>query len=317
MLLFVNLRLFAPVLAIMAVMAWGMAIKAADNAVVVPGTKVSLEPPTGFSPSSQFPGFMDEDTLASIMVTEIPAPYADISGSMTPGALEQGGMALLESSQTTISGREGLLLHVTQRAGGVQFEKWMALFGDDVQTVMVVGTYPQESAPTLSEPIRLAVLSSEWDLTRNPGLFDGLTFRIEETETLKFARRLSNMLLLTRNGQQGQVAPQDPFAVVGASISEVEIADLAAFSRQRLESTAQLENVSEVEGHQVTVDGMEAYELVANAVEGRSHTPLRVYQLVALHDRNYFLVQGFVGADQGDSFLTEFRQLGESLTHAE
>jgi hypothetical protein len=42
--------------------------------VRVPGTRVSLNPPPGFSPAHQFPGFQNGDIQSSIMVTELPGP---------------------------------------------------------------------------------------------------------------------------------------------------------------------------------------------------------------------------------------------------
>ncbi|WFP51167.1 hypothetical protein PL263_03860 [Methylomonas sp. EFPC3] len=50
------------------------------NAEPVPGTSVSVTPPEGFTKAERFPGFMNEAIGASIMISEIPGPFAEVSG---------------------------------------------------------------------------------------------------------------------------------------------------------------------------------------------------------------------------------------------
>lgn len=59
---------------------------------LVVGTRVSLAPPVEFIPSAQFPGYQQESTGASIMVTEIPGPFAEVSaGFARPSELAKRG----------------------------------------------------------------------------------------------------------------------------------------------------------------------------------------------------------------------------------
>lgn len=283
----------------------------------VPGTKVSLTPPAGFVPSEQFPGFQQSKAAASIMVTEMTAPSAQVRAGMTAAGLATRGMTLLTSSPGSVSNLESTLLHVTQMANGAVFEKWMLIFGDSANTVLVVATYPQALSASLSEPMKKSVLSARWDPAQKVGLFDGLKFRIAETGSLKFARRVSNMIMLTRGGDQGPVTAGEPFAVVGASLSQVDVAaNLADFARQRLARTTEITGLGNLAGRTTTVDGLPAYELIAEAKDLKTGTPLNIYQLVAAEGSSYFLVQGLVGRAQGQRFLPEFRQLAESLTRA-
>lgn len=283
----------------------------------VPGTKVTLAPPAGFTPSEQFPGFQKTDAASSIMVTEMTAPAPQVRAAMTAEGLATRGMTLLASMPGTVSNLDATLLHVTQAASGTIFEKWMLVFGDQANTIMVVATYPQALSASLGEAMKQSVLSTRWDPAQQVGLFDGLKFRIAETGTLKFARRVSNMIMLTKDGDQGPVTAGEPFAVVGASISQIDVAaDLSGFSRQRLGQTAEIADLGNLVGRTTTVDGLPAYELTAEAKDLKTGTPLNIYQLVAAEGSSYFLVQGLVGQAQGQTFLPEFRQLAESLTRA-
>ena len=45
----------------------------------VPGTSATLTPPDGFVEATRFPGFIKESTGSSIMISEIPGPYAEVT----------------------------------------------------------------------------------------------------------------------------------------------------------------------------------------------------------------------------------------------
>jgi hypothetical protein len=83
--------------------------------VKVPGTKVSLVPPATLKPSDRFPGFGDEETKSSIMITEMPAPYSEMAKAMTKEAwaakgepLATKGMTMLSRKEISLNGRPGI-----------------------------------------------------------------------------------------------------------------------------------------------------------------------------------------------------------------
>ena len=66
---------------IAAVLVFSAALLSARQAVRVPGTGVALVPPEGFSPARRFPGFEHPGLQASIMVSELPSPAADMKAA--------------------------------------------------------------------------------------------------------------------------------------------------------------------------------------------------------------------------------------------
>ena len=88
----------------------------------IPGTSVSLSPPEGFMPADRFPGFMKESTGSSIMVSEIPAPYAEVTaGFSDKKQMQTRGMTLLSHSSVKVNGQRAMLIHVEQPAYGTLF----------------------------------------------------------------------------------------------------------------------------------------------------------------------------------------------------
>ena len=74
----------------------------------VPGTRVELEPPEGFTPSRRFPGFEHLAQGASIMVNEVPAGYAELRAGFTREGLASRGMRLIEMKDVAVAGAPAL-----------------------------------------------------------------------------------------------------------------------------------------------------------------------------------------------------------------
>ncbi len=303
--------------AIFAIVVVSIAHTAALGADRIAGTKVSLEPPPGFEAESQFPGFRQKETGASIAVTEIAGPIDHLRAGLTKSGLAGRGMTLHETSNTKLDGWDAQLIRVTQPAGGMAFEKWILVFGTSANSVFIVATYPESDAKTLRDMMKNAIMTTRWHPDAEVGHFEGLPFRVTETPRLRIANRVSNMVILTEGGAKGTVAPADPLLVVGTSISEVSLADLKSFSETRLRQIEQVSGVTNLAGRATTVDGLTAYELTGDANDTRTSKPLRVYQMVVVDGSRYFLAQGLVGVARADAFVPLFREVAASIRRSD
>src|SRR5215510_15421935 len=197
--------------------------------VKVPGTKVRLVPPTDLKPSERFPGFWDEETSSSIVITEMPAPYSEIANGFTKEALAAKGMNLLSKKEISLNGRPGILLHVGQEARSIAFLKWMVITGNEKETVLVTATFPEEMKAKLSSAMEQSALSVQWDAEAKVDPLAGLNFSFNDDPSLRFARRISNGVMLTKDGALSGKPNNDPFFIIGPSVSKVEISDIGRF----------------------------------------------------------------------------------------
>jgi hypothetical protein len=284
------------------------------QAVRVPGTSVALAAPAGFVPSSRFPGFERADLQASIMVTEIPGPVADVARGMTAEALATRGMALISSTGQLVDGRQALLLKVSQTAAGMTVHKWMIVSGDTRTSVMIVGTFPREHDADIGEALKKSLMTTRWAVTdAPPSPFEGLSFRISPTPSLKIAGRMSNMLMLTESGRMGPQGPAAALFVVGTSIGSVELRDLPAFAVARASQTKQLKDLRVSDQGTITIAGETGYQLVASGTDITTGRLVTLYQVVLRDPHGYVLMQGMVASTRAAALLPEFRKAAQTF----
>ncbi len=300
-------------LAMMSALCAAASAALAAERVRVEGTRVTLQPPAGFTAAKRFPGLECAGKQASVMVTEMPVPAHEVVKGMTTERLAAAGMSLLASRAVQVDGRDAVLLHVGQSAGGVAYRKWMLIAGDEKRSVLVVGAYPEAAADDLPASVELAVLSTSWSAPPLADPLEGLPFSVRPTAKLKVAGRVGNALLLTASGRIPQRSPVEALCAVAMSVSPVRIADLRRHSERRLRQTAQVKGIRILSGTRGKLGGLAAYEVVASAADAKTGAALRVYQVIAPHKGGYFMLQAMVGAGQVTEMLPEFRAVAASF----
>lgn len=304
-----------PILVAFAAALHGGAARAAETPSAptpIPGTRVSLPVPPGFTAATGFPGLMSPDAGASIVVAELPGPFEALREGFSKERLASRGIALGASQEVQVSGYPGVLLHATQNVQGNAYRKWLLVFGDDSSTVSITANVPQILEKDLGKEVVSALRATRWDPTRTRDLAAGLGFQVGESEHLKISQRIANGLILEPPG--GSRDPDKPFLVVAPSTSATEIQDLAVFAKARLTQMRSVQQPSVVNERSLVIDGMPAHELVAQGVDVRSGASIIVYQAIAYNGALYFLLQGFSPQKGSDVYVPEFRSIAESLT---
>ena len=279
----------------------------------VRGSKVSLIKPPGFTTADTFPGFQQDSTQASIVVTEIPASYQQVVRGFTAATLKTRGMTQIGKEKITIDGNPGLLLQLTQSANGTTYRKWIAIFGDPRETVTIVATVPQNQKQSLFRSLKNSVTSAKWNKTKVVDPFADLKYAVTTTPDLKFTKRIQNSLLYTKDGIIPAADPNDPILVVSQAISTVVVIDPKAYSQKRLALTPQAKNIEIVSIDPVTVGGLQGYEIVANAIDASTTKPILLYQVMLFEDRTYYIIQGLVDSNAKSKYLPEFKKIATSF----
>lgn len=291
-----------------------LSIGAFADRVRIAGTSVSLEPPAGFTKAKQFPGFAKEDIGASVMVTEFPYRYDKVKGSITPEMMKTRKMTLLSKEEDEASKPPRVIMHVEQKAAGLEFLKWWLITGDEKRTIMVVGTYYKDADESVASAIKASVLSAKIENTKPKDVWEGLTFRIGTSSKMKIAGQLAGSLLMNRDGKLPVIEPptpprlQDPSYIAGPIMRGV-ISDIKNFAELRIFQTVMLNNIKITGRKSIRVGQYKGYELLASAKDDKTKTPMRLYQVVIEGKGLYYLVQAEITADKFAQYLPEFRRL--------
>ncbi len=280
---------------------------------LVPGTKIRMIKPEGFEVADQFTGFGKREDQASIMITELPGPFPEITEGFNEEGLVAQGMTLLQREELKLNDVSALLLHVDQNLVGTTFSRWITVFGDEKATVMVNATYPKDLEKRYSEPLREAVLSVRWERDLQVDPFADLPFEIDVAEPLQYAHRVSNMLLYTEGGEFPLEEPTGPFFVVGSAISNVDVVDQKEFSERRIKSTVSVLELEIDSSEPIIVDELSGQEIVAKAIDATTDQPMVLYQVIFFQDKTYFIMQGLVTAEASERFLPMFQKAARNF----
>ncbi len=282
--------------------------------IAVKGTKINLIKPEGFTESNNFPGFQQSTTGTTIVVTEFPGAYTDVASGFTPENLKPRGMSLISKEKVSVDSYQGFLIKFTQNANGQEYGKLGVIFGDDKESVFIVASFPIELEKDLSSLLKDSLIKAKWDRKKEVDPFADLSFSVDGSGPLKFAKRLQSTLLYSQDGKF-PVEVETPIFVVGKSVSDFPEGntDYKAFAENRLNQSVENRNIMVVSGEAVTIDNINGYEIIANGNDSATNSPVAIYQVLLFDDKNYFIMQGLVGAKSKDQFLVEFKKIARSF----
>ena len=286
---------------------------AAGQQKPVKGTHVIITPPAGFVVADRFPGFMSEETGSSVMVSELPAPFAEVTKDFSAPDFKKQGMTLLSQVKASYGMHNGLLISASQAARGVDWLKWMAVFGDSKMTYIVTASFPKEAEAELSDVLKKAVATACISAIDVDPL-EALTFRVSPTNDMKIAKVIGNGVLLSKGGIFPAKSIETPIFVVGASASKgLAISDKQVFSEARLQKIATIKDVRLKGTEPITVGGLDGFESTADAVAAAGGAKMLVYQVVLFDADGYFAMQGIATEAEGKVQLPTLKLISRSF----
>jgi hypothetical protein len=285
----------------------------AESPRPVKGTHVILTAPKGFVVADRFPGFMSEETGASIMVSELPAPFTEVTKDFNAGGFKKQGMTLLSQTNASYGAHNGVLISAAQSARGVDFLKWLAVFGDDKTTYLVTASFPKEEEKDLSDVLKKSLTSARLSAT-DADPIDALTFRVSPTNDMKIAKIIGNGILLSKGGLFPAKSIDTPIFVVGASASKgLQIPDKKVFAESRLQKVATLRDVQVKTTEPIAIGGLDGYESTADALDADGGSKMIVYQVVLFDVDGYYAMQGIATEGAGKVQLPTMKLIARSF----
>jgi hypothetical protein len=188
-------------------------------------------------------------------------------------------------------------------------------FGDESKSVLVTATFPAEREAEMSKLLKPIVLATKRDQEAKPpepGADSPLTIKV--SPKLKATTSIGKTLMFTKDGVVPAKSPEDPLFVAAPSVGKASVADNRDFSVRRLYQTAKTKVGKISSTKPISIDGLDGFEIVADAKDADSGTPLVLYQVTLFDDGNYILMQGLVGKKVSGTYLPEFEAMARSMT---
>lgn len=276
-----------------------------DKHVRVFGTKCSIVPPEGFIPATQFYGFLDPKTGASIKIEEYPIPYQAYADDFESIIASIRGLILIDKEEIDFNLSKALLTKVRLDLFDTTIFSLSLVFGNDDETVYVKGNY-SESVPKIEENLRKALLTTLYDSRINDNPTEAASFTVDLTGTdFKCVKFESGGLLFTTDGK---IKTEGPRIRIDKSFQKIKPENLKQFAIDRLNNFAGEEHIIFKEIKAITIDHLEGYEILA--VRPSSGTEfVSVYQLVLLTESSgYYLFDGQCDKDV-EKFTEMFRKI--------
>lgn len=275
---------------------------------LVPGTRVRLSPPPGHEPGQGFHGYQWPDLGASIVVLELPGPYAEASAGMNEKGLRRAGMKLIDRKETRVCSRDGLLLLVSQEREGTVYRKWLTVCGDEKRALILTAVFPETRAPEISETFRKVLLGAEWDPALEIDPFAVLDWTIDAPRGLRFAGNLGQALSFTEDGvlvQKGK--PEAPLFIVSPSIGAAPVEDARVFAEKRLRQMPNLKAIRIERSEAFSAGGLSGWEIVARARHSTADLELALHQVLLVRGEGYLLFVGQVDVAREKEWIERFR----------
>lgn len=276
-----------------------------DLTTLVPNTKYSMIPPKGFILSSNFSGFQNNGTGASIMISDLPASYVELVKSFTKEALKTKGLDLISKQNVKYNNTEAMLYRMSQEANGLKYFKQVLVFGDETKTIMVNGIYPEHSKEQEKE-IYNSLFSIKYNEKSEIKPLESSSFSIDVKETdYVLVKSLSGSLLFT---EDGKLPSNKGLIIVSNSLGNKVSPDHQKNSIERLNKLPDADKAIIKTIDKIKISNMDGYEIVA---EGNNNQLIYQTMLFTLNNE-YYLIVGEAN-DNKEKNLEVFKQVARTF----
>lgn len=290
------------------------------------GSLIGLVPPTGMTASTTFPGFVDPQKNAGIIINSLPAgAYADMEKTLTNDALKQRGITIEKRESLQLSIGKGDLVVGTQLAPDkVPYRKWLLLVPTGGVTVAVTVQVPKSDS-TYSDSVVQAALAT---LAMRPKVPDTeflklLPFTVGDLAGFHIGNIIPGRALLLLD------APKTPHLVATGGVPEYEFDarfvinaapggpsdpdQRANLARDAFHTIEGIKNVQITMAEPVRIDDQEGFETVASAKDSGTGANLMVIQWLRFGGGAFLQMVGISRADVWDSELSRMRAMRDSV----
>jgi hypothetical protein len=299
---------------------------AAAEPVFPSGSHIGLVPPPGMVAAKTFPGFVDTDNKAAILVTALPAgTYGEVEKTLTTDALKKQGITVEKRESLQLAIGNAVLVVGTQVAPDkTPYRKWLLLADAHTLTAMVSVQVPEQSKAYSSAVLR-AALNSLVLRAKVPDseLLTMLPFTVGDMAGFRLANVIPGraLLLIDRPDYPHMVVTPDlpeyvydaRCTILAAPGGPTDKDGRSNFARAAFAAIGGIKDVQITMAEPVRLEQQDGFETVAHAKDAESGADLMVVQWLRFGNGSFVQMVGIARAAIWDSELARLRSMRASI----
>ena len=269
----------------------------------IPGTKVFVVPPSGFTVSTTLPAFQ-KGNQGLLQAMDLPGGnFYSNAATFSKEKFEQKGLKVLDYKEFAINGSPAKMVLVQ---GDPQTKMYNLVFGDTTFSASVMGIFPTNDNQT-GEQLKQAIASIYYDKAFEVDPFATAPFKLDDTKSIfKFAKFAASNYMYSIGGVKKDVYNNEPFFMALAAPMEGET--LKAIADDMAEMIKEQKVKNEING---STNGLQSFKReVYGKLNGK---PALLFQHVVLLGESAVIMQG-IADDNFEKYLPEFEKLSNSVT---
>jgi hypothetical protein len=304
------------------------ALCAEPAAVVFPiGSRVGLVPPPGMVVSKTFPGFMDPEKNAGIVIRVMPPnAYPVMRESLADDTLKKQGLTVVKRDTIQLAvGKADLVVGNELSPDKKPFRKWLLLVSTNDLTAAVSVQAPADDSVYSDAVVRTALAS----LTLRAKVPDtdylqALPFKVGDTAGFHIGNVIPGRALMLID------APEYPHMIATNGLPEYEFNarfivtaapggpsdpnQRANLARDAFNSIDGIKDKQVTMAEPVRINGQEAFETVASAKDVSTGANLKVVQWLRFGGGAFLQMIGVSRAEIWDKELPRLREIRDGIT---
>ena len=282
------------------------------------GSRIGLVAPGAMMPSKTLRGFEDRDTMASMLVLELPPQaYAEIEKQMSPAALTSQGMTDETRETVTLKSGTGLLIVGEQVADNKKVRKWILLASTPEASALIAAQVPEDATAKYPDAdMRAALLS----MTVRPSVpideqLRLIPITLTELSGMHAFRVIpNNAVFLTEGPKDLMEATEQPVLVISVAPGGPEQAtDRENFARNLFTGLSDFKDVRIIGRDLLRLDNQPTHEIQAEGKDAKTDTPMKLVQWVRFGGGAFIRFVGVARADAWAEAFPKFRAVRDGV----
>jgi hypothetical protein len=282
-------------------------------------SRIGLVPPAGFTPSTKFPGFENQQASAAILLAELPAEaFPELEKGFTNEILKsQRGMTVVLREPITLKNGRGVFIAGPKESGGTKSYDSVLIATLPGVTTVVSMQMVETSRATLTDAVvreafkTVAVRQSIPDSEK----LAVLPYKLGNLGGFRLVQTMQNGTAVLTLGESDAVADvAQPFMLIGvAGGTQPKPEERDAFARRVFSAAPGIKEIKILRAEPQRIGQSQGYEIVAEAKDAKSGTEVNTVMWLRFGQSGYVQMFGIARRTAWNDVFPKLRAIRDGV----